>query len=733
MFFAPNAVEGWTVCSAALAVGFALRWCGSDPLGPWPLAGAVLGAGVVLGLLACWRGKAEYVYASGLTVCMAGSAVWLVEHPGLSLSLLTVIATCLAIAAVVWTLVELLRPGTVPAPEWDERPTHAHVAMGAAAAMLLFAVIMAIAANIAAPAPADIAPALELGQRVDWLAVASIVTALAVSVWDASARFPLLGLYAAAAAAVGLSLLMRRLAGDTFYWSAGLELASFVLAAAGVGSLLLRLRPVARVLRIPDDSSRWLRGWFPTAQGLLATAALAIGIWITLDFRFDAMVHPLWHVLHGRMAGAWAVGCLLPAAALTARLSSGPKRLTWQFATLVLGVLVPSAVGWAWLDASIPLLGLHRAVVLLAAMAAATVGLDLAAPWLLPAKSDWRAAVERIVLAWAHWPRSRPAGLGRRVLLLLPVCGRAAAGEPGDCRGGIGSPGAVRRLHCFCRDIAARPAGPQLAPAAGLRLRSRIAAGRTGSARAADSPLPVPTGAHRKVREFLVMTVAFLWAGLGELFRRRKLDVLAEPLEMTARWLPLLPMLMFLHFGPRTPLVWFLIGLFYSVLAVTRRSVWMGLAAVFTGNMGLWVLWQQHDWGFFVHPQLWLIPLAMAALVAEYFSRDRLADSQSTAVRYLSLSLIYISSSADMFIAGIGNSLWLPLVLLSLSLLGMLTGMALRVRAFLYLGGVHVVGHSNPGQVRVDRFAPDLGVLAVHRGVGSGNHCPICHLRESPQ
>ena len=30
-----------------------------------------------------------------------------------------------------------------------------------------------------------------------------------------------------------------------------------------------------------------------------------------------------------------------------------------------------------------------------------------------------------------------------------------------------------------------------------------------------------------------------------------------------------------LYFGPRTPLVWFLIGLFYSVLAVTRRSFWM--------------------------------------------------------------------------------------------------------------------------------------------------------------
>jgi hypothetical protein len=182
------------------------------------------------------------------------------------------------------------------------------------------------------------------------------------------------------------------------------------------------------------------------------------------------------------------------------------------------------------------------------------------------------------------------------------------------------------------------------------------------------------------------MGVAFVGAGLSEFFHRRRLEVLAEPLENTARWLPILPMVMFLYFGPRTPLVWFLIGLFYSVLAVTRRSFWLGLAAVATGNMGLWVLWHNQRLDFFVHPQLWLIPPAMAALVAEYFSRRRLPVGQSTAIRYLSLSVIYISSSADMFIAGIGNNLILPAVLLGFSILGILLGMALRIRSFLYLG-----------------------------------------------
>jgi hypothetical protein len=47
---------------------------------------------------------------------------------------------------------------------------------------------------------------------------------------------------------------------------------------------------------------------------------------------------------------------------------------------------------------------------------------------------------------------------------------------------------------------------------------------------------------------------------------------------------------------------------------------------------------------------------------------------------------VYVSSTADLFIAGLGNSVALPLALALLSVLGVLAGIALRVRAFLFLG-----------------------------------------------
>ncbi|HMF14791.1 MAG TPA: hypothetical protein VKE94_20895 [Gemmataceae bacterium] len=43
-------------------------------------------------------------------------------------------------------------------------------------------------------------------------------------------------------------------------------------------------------------------------------------------------------------------------------------------------------------------------------------------------------------------------------------------------------------------------------------------------------------------------------------------------------------------------------------------------------------------------------------------------------------------SAADMFIAGIGNSVFLPIVLALLSVLGILAGILLHVRAFLFQG-----------------------------------------------
>jgi hypothetical protein len=57
-----------------------------------------------------------------------------------------------------------------------------------------------------------------------------------------------------------------------------------------------------------------------------------------------------------------------------------------------------------------------------------------------------------------------------------------------------------------------------------------------------------------------------------------------------------------------------------------------------------------------------------------------------TAIRYFTSMAIYLSSTADIFLNGVAHAPWLPLVLAALSILGILAGIVLRVRAFLFLG-----------------------------------------------
>jgi hypothetical protein len=72
--------------------------------------------------------------------------------------------------------------------------------------------------------------------------------------------------------------------------------------------------------------------------------------------------------------------------------------------------------------------------------------------------------------------------------------------------------------------------------------------------------------------------------------------------------------------------------------------------------------------------------------VAEHVNRRELRPELSAGLRYSGVGLLYVSSAADMFIAGVGESLWLPVVLAVFCVAGILGGIMLRVRAFLFLG-----------------------------------------------
>jgi hypothetical protein len=187
----------------------------------------------------------------------------------------------------------------------------------------------------------------------------------------------------------------------------------------------------------------------------------------------------------------------------------------------------------------------------------------------------------------------------------------------------------------------------------------------------------------------IVMGIAFLGVGFGELMNRRRQRVLSEPLMTTGALLPVLPVLSFwiLPVKINYSLTLLSAAALYATLYVVRKSIWYAALATVAANGSLWYLLHQVDGlDFLQHPQLWLIPPALCVLAAGHLCRRQLTESQLTASRYAAAVVVYVASTADIFIHGVANAPWLPLVLAGISLVGIFAGIWLRVRAFLYLG-----------------------------------------------
>jgi hypothetical protein len=187
----------------------------------------------------------------------------------------------------------------------------------------------------------------------------------------------------------------------------------------------------------------------------------------------------------------------------------------------------------------------------------------------------------------------------------------------------------------------------------------------------------------------IVMAIAFTGVALGEFLQRRRLPVLSQPLTRTGIFLPLLPALAFSMLPSRVDYagLLFLVGFFYAVMSALRRSFVLGVAAALAANGALWsLLYRYPDLRFFIHPQLWLIPAAASVLIAAQLNRDRLTAAQLRVIRYACLTVVYVSSTSDIFLNGVRDHPFLPLVLALLSVTGVLIGILFRLRAFLFLG-----------------------------------------------
>jgi hypothetical protein len=702
--FPSRIVRDWVTLIGAAAVAISLAYCLQDPGRPWWSFRTVLAASVTAGLLALWLRLPSYVYLSGLLVNVAGTVIWMALASRWILEgLLHANVLCLGIGACVWSLIGRAHRDTVPAPMLNGRPLpFAHLAIQAGLAILGMSVVISMVGSLCG---VERLPAFwqSPGAGLGWIALAAMVAATTISLWDRSARFALQAMYGAALLALGMAFNARDLSPRALCWTAAREPAAFVLLAAVLGWLLPRMKRVWQAVRMPDSHDHRPGLWFPKVQAVVGGLAVALAAWVSIDFAFDGIGRPAAAWLSGRMAGPLATAALVAAAIVMAAQSPARWRIGWQHATFALSALVLAELSWAWLDpAWIERTGasawLHRNVILMTAAVVMTLVAGFGLRRILPSASDWVASGRRTM----------PVLAAIALMLLVAVLvHEALLFELPD--GTAMAPAAIAVVACALAGLTGASLAlallPQLEPF-GLSDRARTAyvygaealVGLIGLHLWLTIPWLFRLGIIDDYWMLLVMGVAAAGTGLSELFQRRGMPVLSEPLERTAVLLPLAPAILFwLPITPpasglagASPAFWFLATLFYAFLAVSRRSTLSSLVAMVAANVGLCLLWGQASLDFLAHPQLWLIPMGLSLLLAEHLNYQRLTKAQSGAVRYIALSLIYVSSSTE-FLQHLGESLWLPLVLILLSVLGVLAGIVLRVRSFVILGVTFLV------------------------------------------
>jgi hypothetical protein len=700
----------WIGILGALVVGLAVRGAWEDPARPYVSSAAVLAVAILAGISAVRRQRLLDAIIAAALLDLAGVLVWISIEPHRFTRFVCVNILGVALASVVWTIVALVQRARIAREEaaadsafvFDfARPLRHGAALASAIALAGCAIFGFVSMGVSAPTP--------INDVLGWCTWSAAVLAVGLCLWDAGARFPLPALYGSGLTAIvillqggeGTLALLARVS--------MLLLAGYVLLTSLVACVARARESWLQSLRLPWPLTT-SENWFLRAQAGVGVLALLLSLGVTLAQ----------DTVGERFMGPLAVVLLMLAGAMLAGFAVESKRRSLRMVTLLLGVVMLMEAGWAVFDPSANAIGLHRIVAVLIALAVATVMYGFGLPRLIR-ENVWGLDARRLAPV---------LGLAASAVVAVVLLLEGLAFDAVSKHTPLGWLEILTVLAALAGLVTAGIAFAVVPWADPFRLSERR---RPYFVYGAELML-VFLFLHLRFNvpelfrlinveywTFCVMFVAFVGVGLSEFFHRRKLHVLASPLQRTGIFLPLLPLLAFWLNPPealREPLVrivprmdailspfqgipgftfdryavlWFLLGMLYAGLALSRRSFRFALAASLAANVGLWVVLGNHGPSFLVNPQLWLIPLALIVLVSEAVNRRRLSRELSTGLRYLGLGMLYLSSTADMFIAGLGNSVGLPILLALLSVLGVLAGILFRIRSYVYLGVAFLV------------------------------------------
>lgn len=642
----------------------------------WPAGGFAFVGILVAPALAWICRQRRFLYIAAPLVNLSGLLAWAALQRTLGFGeFVYANIILLALPVPAWLLIELYAIRSRPwQTRWSVPPMH-RLAAWISLSVLALAVGLGLWGDTSGtplPAPAD---------ALHWIALAATLVAALACLWDVAARDAIAGLYFLGIVACGMLLDNYDLAPSWLLWMGTMVTAAYAVLTSYLWSRRGGLLAIAESLKIPRRESGELAElhWLVPCNVALVAAVVAMAGLVMLTEQDVSL-----RVLASQATLAQVVSLGL--------LARGDRRGVLQRGALVLGAVGAVLFGWAWLEIGVTLTPLNSLATTAAALAVVATLYGIGLVKLLADDSDWLPQARRLtpwlaaacaativatmtVEIWQFaqagavtmiWPAIVAVAL---TLAGLFAAALAAAILPGRDPLGLSERG--RTLYVYGAEVIL----------ALLFMHIRLT-------------LPwLFSGFFQQFWPLVVVALAFLGVGVAELCRRRGQQVLAEPLENTGALLPVLPVVGYwagdsqVHYS----LLLLLVGVLYAGLSIARRSFGFGILAALAANGGLWYFLQrQEGLGFLAHPQIWLIPPALCVLAAAYLNRRQLSEAQMTSLRYISSMAIYVSSTADVFLNGVAQAPWLPLVLGGLSLAGIAAGILLRVRAFLFLGTAFV-------------------------------------------
>jgi hypothetical protein len=660
----------WVVLQATFVSVLATRELVANS---WWSAGGFAFVGLLVAPALAWTCRQRrYLYVAAPLINLSGSLAWaeLQRMHGFSEFVYANIIL-LALPVPAWLLIELHSIRSRPwLTRWSVPPMH-RLAACIALSVLALAVGLGLwgdATGHPLPAPAD---------ALQWIALAATLMAALACLWDVAARDAIAGLYFLGIVACGMLLDMYDLSPSWLLRMGTMVTAAYAVLTSYLWSRRGGLLSIAETLKIPRRQSGELAGlnWLVPSNVALVAAVVAMACAVELTEDEVSL----------RVLASQATLAQVVSLALLAR---GDRRGVLQRSALILGAVGAVLFGWAWLEIGITLTPLNALATMAAALAVVATLYGIGLVKLLSDDSDWLPQAQRLT----PWPAA--------------ACAAAIAATMTAEIWQFAQTAAVAMIWPAILAVALTLAGLFVAALAAAILPGRDPLGLSERGRTLyvygaevilallciHIRLTLPwlfSGFFQQFWPLIVVAIAFLGVGVAELCRRRKQYVLAEPLENTGALLPVLPVVGYwagdsqVHYS----LLLVCVGVLYAGLSIARRSFGFGILAALAANGGLWYFLQrQEGLGIFAHPQIWLIPPALCVLAAAYLNRRQLSEAQMTSLRYLCSMAIYVSSTADVFLNGVAQAPWLPLVLGALSLTGIAAGILLRVRAFLFLG-----------------------------------------------